>query len=706
MEPRFDRDFSRVRVHTDGAAAASAHAVGAEAYTVGDHVVFGSGKYRPHTDDGRSLLAHELTHTLQQAGAPSSGPLVIGAPDTAAEHEASSIASRVTDADHVEAMPLRHRVAQPTLMRKTDFSSTVKIGAAFLKSREFEVSQGGLVVTTDTYWDAPDDWPGTFAPECGRDEYDITLYRSNAFGPFDKTVATCESRNGELVSRNFTNLPTGTYYLEITTGNTNPGCVLKGDIHVEEVSDLEGENCGGGYTRDIAKMQPSEKIVEAIQRSFEKMPGETGERLKELLTPEAIALMVVFLSAYVVSQVTPYGWLADLIVLGLLIVTLALVGREVVEIAKLLIDFYSKAINAKSKEDLDEAAELFARAVTKAGVDVIVAIIFHKAGKAMDLKPPGPRSPGLAQVIESGAKNLHQAMTEPVADLVTEYGVVRVPVEELPNVYMSEATKPGASGKAGGVSKGSATGEMEGAGGNANEPAKTTKKLPGKDTIAGEGVIKEVAKENAEPAKPRVRETGAQQEKRLLSDDAGRPAKSTKYFDYWGKTSGSFDQWFARLQKHIDRQFKNSPNKPKLNGKPLAEKTMEFINRHEHLRMEWERLTRPLENRLNQIQRWKSAKGVDARRLSELNAMEEAILKEREPFDNFERGTVGSKRPDFVEVFFEQNRAEVTDITQRTWDEFHNLKTQVYVEVVKEVLGVSDVRGVNFNDVFDMTFSE
>jgi hypothetical protein len=67
LEPRLGYDFSQVRVHTDATAAASALGVHALAYTVGRDVVFGSGQYSPHTSAGRRLLAHELTHTIQQA---------------------------------------------------------------------------------------------------------------------------------------------------------------------------------------------------------------------------------------------------------------------------------------------------------------------------------------------------------------------------------------------------------------------------------------------------------------------------------------------------------------------------------------------------------------------------------------------------------------------------------------------------------------
>jgi hypothetical protein len=76
LEPSFGHDFGQVRVHNDSKAAESALAVNALAYTVGSHIVFGAGRYAPGTDGGNRLLAHELTHVIQQAGsAPIGGPL-------------------------------------------------------------------------------------------------------------------------------------------------------------------------------------------------------------------------------------------------------------------------------------------------------------------------------------------------------------------------------------------------------------------------------------------------------------------------------------------------------------------------------------------------------------------------------------------------------------------------------------------------------
>lgn len=70
MEPRFGHDFSSVRVHADQAATLSAEAVGAQAYTVGSNIVFGSGRYAPSDRDGQRLLAHELAHVVQQRDSP------------------------------------------------------------------------------------------------------------------------------------------------------------------------------------------------------------------------------------------------------------------------------------------------------------------------------------------------------------------------------------------------------------------------------------------------------------------------------------------------------------------------------------------------------------------------------------------------------------------------------------------------------------
>jgi hypothetical protein len=81
-----------VRVHDDADAAKLARAVSASAFTTGSDVYFASGQYRPGTAEGDRLLAHELTHVVQQRGAPTSGPLTVSDPDGALEREAEQAA--------------------------------------------------------------------------------------------------------------------------------------------------------------------------------------------------------------------------------------------------------------------------------------------------------------------------------------------------------------------------------------------------------------------------------------------------------------------------------------------------------------------------------------------------------------------------------------------------------------------------------------
>ncbi len=69
FEPRFGADFSNIRVHTDGKATETTKAINAQAFTVGNNVVFGKGRYSPESDSGRRLMAHELVHTIQQGRA-------------------------------------------------------------------------------------------------------------------------------------------------------------------------------------------------------------------------------------------------------------------------------------------------------------------------------------------------------------------------------------------------------------------------------------------------------------------------------------------------------------------------------------------------------------------------------------------------------------------------------------------------------------
>lgn len=121
MERRFGHDFSQVRVHADEKAAESAQAANALAYTVGRDVVFGRGQYAPHTASGQRLLAHELTHVVQQSSAPGAVASGIdrGASDPL-EQAADRLAERVMskgDAPPATSLGTLPRLSAPRLQR-------------------------------------------------------------------------------------------------------------------------------------------------------------------------------------------------------------------------------------------------------------------------------------------------------------------------------------------------------------------------------------------------------------------------------------------------------------------------------------------------------------------------------------------------------------------------------------------------------------
>lgn len=115
MEPRFGHDLSGVRVHTDAKAAESARAVHARAYTVGPNVVFGVKEYSPGTNEGKHLIAHELTHVVQQGDSSTHGTTIDYASDSSVEeHNAEEIAGTVMGGRAIEVIAM----AAPTIQRR------------------------------------------------------------------------------------------------------------------------------------------------------------------------------------------------------------------------------------------------------------------------------------------------------------------------------------------------------------------------------------------------------------------------------------------------------------------------------------------------------------------------------------------------------------------------------------------------------------
>jgi uncharacterized protein DUF4157 len=120
MESRLGHDFSDVRMHTDSRAHESAQAVNAHAYTVGSNVVFQRDKYDTSSLEGRTTLAHELTHVVQQRngpvdGTPAGGGIQVSDPSDRFEREAAANAERAMAAP---AAPAPVSSSGPALQRQ------------------------------------------------------------------------------------------------------------------------------------------------------------------------------------------------------------------------------------------------------------------------------------------------------------------------------------------------------------------------------------------------------------------------------------------------------------------------------------------------------------------------------------------------------------------------------------------------------------
>lgn len=185
MESRFAHDFSRVRIHTDDRAAASARAVQAHAYTVGEDVVFARGRFEPSSEGGRQLIAHELAHVVEQ----SSGPHMLARqPTDAPEQKAEPKAQ-----DPKQAAPKREKCHTGCAMRWGQDTVCSKFG--FVES----LRDPGDNVQKWKRWKAKDfqccnSWP-----------YAVEQYARNQLGlsgaascPYQQQIATVSMGGSEV----------------------------------------------------------------------------------------------------------------------------------------------------------------------------------------------------------------------------------------------------------------------------------------------------------------------------------------------------------------------------------------------------------------------------------------------------------------------------------------------------------------------------
>ena len=505
MERSFGHDFSDVRIHDTASAARSAQDVGALAYTLGRHVAFASDQYAPSTFTGRHLLAHELTHVLQQRSA---SPLALSvqrqrAPSGSKQRQAPDptlelirkgqfwevfkdlnamwmkrLVERLARFDNtdLEALMLHLDESKP-LGEQSQNRLAAAIGAAHMirngvttaKLSALDDAMDKAKLPVDQRAEIRAMLPALMGGAATRVHaaFEITRQLESGVGggKIVETTATAEAfrilkdlppkeleHTLALIEKSqLRALMMNSRQAEKKYGRLKAE-LLRQALYVAFITRFPKERARfdvGGEENPILKMSIGAKVAEAISRSISKLPEQSAERIKEMLTPEAIATMAAFTTAYVVSQLTPAGWAADVMIGGLIVITLAMLGEEAIAVVQELMAFGSKAANARSEADLDAAAQHFATAVTKVGIDVVMAILFHKAGKAARPKLAAARAkvPG---VIESFKSQVAGALKPaPNAVAITPDGhVVPVPLETvLESSALAEGKGPGAGGK-------------------------------------------------------------------------------------------------------------------------------------------------------------------------------------------------------------------------------------------------------------------
>ena len=192
MESAMGADFSNVRVHTGSEAVQMSQGINAQAFTHGSDVYFNSGKYNPSDTEGTRLLAHELTHTVQQRGVNSL--------------QKASISNEI--------------------IQRKGFESTINICHRVLKTRTFNISNGGVRVALQIYS------PNTEIVDCQNHDFYLSLTRPTSWWRSDQTISTCKVSTGKDSTIQIGGLPSGDYYFTIWRTFDHPYCCVDGNIQV------------------------------------------------------------------------------------------------------------------------------------------------------------------------------------------------------------------------------------------------------------------------------------------------------------------------------------------------------------------------------------------------------------------------------------------------------------------------------------------
>ena len=335
MEPRFGHDFSQVRVHSGSDAEQSAQDVHANAYTVGHNIVFGTGRFAPGTYEGRRLIAHELTHTIQQGAGRTLTPAI-------QRTRLSGVGGGLIQRDSNDSTP------------STSFdvpSLDQQYNRAVETARQ-----------TGSWQDAAEKLNGFNHEDIQRRLAQLTADEVAYLhlGALDNPRVGPQSQVAQLTRPG---TPSASTAPPIAT--QEPRVPAAAPVNVPSST---------AARKPISDMTATEKLIEAYDRA--NINAAMREKLSSLITPKALVIAIIsFAAVFIASQFTPVGWAADL---GIAL-TAIFVGTALFTAIQHLINF-ANARNATTSEQLDQAGTEFAQAVAEVEVDAIILLVTHGIG--------------------------------------------------------------------------------------------------------------------------------------------------------------------------------------------------------------------------------------------------------------------------------------------------------------------------------------
>jgi Domain of unknown function (DUF4157) len=362
MEPRFNYDFSRVRVHAGSLAAESARAVGAQAYTVGQDVVFAHGKYTPSTTEGKRLLAHELSHVVQQAGASSfRGDLEIGAENDSSEHEANKTAEHIVNRG-ANGSPLQSLTPNPVRVAKQNEKEDLDAGVP---------SDGGNSGATElTDEDAAKCTPLYQQKLC--------IYVVGGFNG---------DRSGVPDDQEWANLNKG---CRDESGYNGPDVQLSEN----EMTMLKNPTCKRGAGKDEQKKARDARIADALSRSAKY--GSFGDEFTRIVNDPMFKVSLgIAIGGYIALWVVPDPFVSKIAAVLTTIAILSIGGFSISNLMNLnraWTDLDNEAGNATTDAEIEAAAEKFGKRITAVEANLLVFLGSLLIGGALPTPkglPPG-----------------------------------------------------------------------------------------------------------------------------------------------------------------------------------------------------------------------------------------------------------------------------------------------------------------------------